>query len=584
MADDQTDDPFVTLGRRVATGAVGSTYDAPASDPYVDAGRKLATPAAAPAATPAGGSPTPADTSGEGWGATALRYGTGLIGNFAKGFTFGDPLNQVTAWLMPNSGFTELKNVADKTQKDFAAQHPLVAGGAQILGSLPTYMMGEGALRAVVPEATGGGIIGTAANLVGSAARNAAVSSAEAASTTEGSIADRLQAAKTAAETGAVLGPAGEVVGRTVGRALGGASSISTGDAALGDLAINKYKIPVTAADLTDNSLHRIANDQAAKLPFSGAIEANNQKLAAWRGAIANEMGEPGKTNFTPDVMTDAKTRIGKVFDDVANRTSIDQTNATQMVGDLGQVMHDAQSVPLSEGELKALQRQVDDIVDRTAKGNGTLSGQAYQALTRTGAPLDIAEGSRDPNVAHVAGQIRDALDDAFVRSASPEDAADLVKAKYQYRVMRTVDQLAAGSRDGSISPDAFMQKVLTASRRFDSPTGGMAYSGGGNIGELARIGKLFRAPQNSGTPDRMMVNLGVAAATGAPALLNPMYAIGAPAALAANRVGQSILRSPALAQQIIDSRLAPNLLRPPAPVPAAVGAGYNALTPYAGQ
>ena len=30
------------------------------------------------------------------------------------------------------------------------------------------------------------------------------------------------------------------------------------------------------------------------------------------------------------------------------------------------------------------------------------------------------------------------------------------------------------------------MQKVLTASRRFDAPTGGMAYTGGGNIGELA--------------------------------------------------------------------------------------------------
>jgi hypothetical protein len=367
---------------------------------------------------------------------------------------------------------------------------------------------------------------------------------------------------------------AGNVVGATatgvgtsglrVGR--GAVTDVSTADAALGQVARDKYQIPIDANDLSSNSLYRISADQASKLPFSGAKAAADAKQSAWQGAIAKEMGE-NATAFTPDVMDRAKTRIGAEFDRVARTTSIDAPSVNTMVGDLATIERDMNMV-LPTNELPKIKAQLDNIIDVASKQGGTISGQSYQALTRKGAPLDLAERSADPNVRHVAGQIRDALDDAFVRSAAPTDQAALVQAKYQYRVMRTVDQLAAKSRDGNITPEGFRQQVLSASRKFDAPTGGVAYTGGGNIGELSRIGQLMRTAPQTGTADRGLINLLALGGTGAPLLFNPAYAATVPAMLAANRVGGAYLRSGFLANQVVR-----NALQPPLPSPFTLAA-----------
>ena len=367
-------------------------------------------------------------------------------------------------------------------------------------------------------------------------------------------------AGNVAGATATGVGTAGLRIGR------GAVTDVSAADAALGQIARDKYQIPIDANDLSSNSLYRISADQASKLPFSGAKAAADAKQSAWQGAIAKEMGE-NATAFTPDVMDRAKTRIGAEFDRVAKTTSIDAPSVNTMVGDLATIERDMNMV-LPTNELPKIKAQLDNIVDVASKQGGTISGDSYQALTRKNAPLDLAERSSDPNVRHVAGQIRDALDDAFVRSASPDDQAALVQAKYQYRVMRTVDQLAAKSRDGNITPEGFRQQVLSASRKFDAPTGGVAYTGGGNIGELSRIGQLMRTPPQTGTADRGLINLLALGGTGAPLLFNPAYAATVPAMLAANRAGGAYLRSGFLANQVIK-----NALQPPLPSPFTLAA-----------
>src|SRR5262249_1342401 len=153
-------------------------------------------------------------------------------------------------------------------------------------GSLPTYVMGEGAARAAVPVLERTGAIPTVANLAGAAVRNALVSGAQGGGMTEGGLTDRAQGALRGAEFGAAAGPVGEVVGGAISpitRGLGGtAGSVSAGDAALGDLARTKYQIPVTAADLSSNQFLRTAADQSGKLPFSGATAADAAKRTAW--------------------------------------------------------------------------------------------------------------------------------------------------------------------------------------------------------------------------------------------------------------------------------------------------------------
>ena len=371
---------------------------------------------------------------------------------------------------------------------------------------------------------------------------------------------------------GAGLASAGRAVENA---AIGG---ISKGDAELGRLALDKYQIPIGAPDLTDNSLIRIGADQAGKLPFSGARPAADAKQSAWQGAIAKEMGDPNATAFTPDVMNATKTRVGQAFDNAAASTSIPPAETTTLSQGLDRIMPDASQV-LTDAELKPLQTQIDNIKDLIAKGNGTLSGEAYQALTRAKAPLDLAEGSTNPNVAHYAGMIRDHLDDAFQRSASPDVQDALSQARYQYRVMRTIDPLVAGSRDGNITPDGFMQKVLTASRRSDAPTGGMAYTGGGNIGELARIGKLMRAPPQTGTADRMLINAAAVGGTGGLAALaaHPATAVTVPLGLAVNRLAGSYLRSGATANRLIQAAL-PDAGQPNQLMDALKTSGVTAL------
>jgi hypothetical protein len=513
------------------------------------------------------------------WWQSAANYVGGLAGSFTHGLSFGldNPLDRGTAALFPGSGFAQLQQQREQQQQQFQKANPLAAGTAEVAGSIPTYMMGEGALRAAVPVVQGAGIIGTGINLVGSAVRNALVSGAQAAGTTDGSASDRLEAAKQGAITGAIVGPAADVAGAAAGKVFGVGGGVSTADANLGQLARDKYNIPITAADMSGNQFYRTATDQMSKLPFSGAAPADAAKRAAWQGAIAKQMGEDA-TAFTPDVMDRAKTRIGQTFDNVAKNTSIDTASTDTLTNvDLPKIEADMHQI-LPANEIAPIKAQLDNIVDVASKGNGTISGDSYQALTRKGAPLDRAESSNDPNVRFVAGQVRDALDDAFVRSASPADQAALVQAKYQYRVMRTVQDLAAGSRDGSISPDGFMQKVLTASRRFDAPTGGVAYTGGGDIGELARIGKLMRAAPQTGTADRWLVNSLLLGGVGGSAYLNPAYAAGVPAALTANRMAGAYLRSGAAANRVIEGALTPGMYRPSQVVAPAVAGIENAL------
>jgi hypothetical protein len=583
MADD-SDDPDVQAGRAIAGGtkASGSSATVDPDDPDVAAGRAIATVKATGDATQI---PPPSDPwwTWSGLGRNVAAAGPRIAGNVINLLSnpsanlVGYPLiaagQAAHDFFAPMLGGEKLSEEdRNALYADFADQPgnaaiktlgSIVPGGPpinpyDIKGTPTEKTVGSIAEGAGTAGVTGpGGIARATAGGVGGGTGEVAAEN----------VPDWLK--PFAGLTGNVAGATATGAGTALQRVVRGAvTDVSPADAALGQLALKKYDIPIDANDLSSNSLYRIAADQAGKLPFSGAAPAAAAKQSAWQGAIAQEMGEPGATSFTSDVMDNARTRIGGVFDQVAKNTHIDAASTDTLTNvDLPKIEADMHQI-LPTTELPKIKAQLDNIIDVASKQNGTISGDSYQALTRKGAPLDLAERSTDPNVRHVAGQIRDALDDAFVRSASPADQAALAQAKYQYRVMRTIDPLVAGSRDGNISPDAFMQKVLTASRKFDSPTGGIAYTGGGNIGELARIGKLMRAPPQTGTADRSLINLLALGGTGAPLFMNPAYAATVPAILAANRFGGAYLRSGGLA-----NRVAGNALHPPLPSPFVFGA-----------
>lgn len=483
------------------------------------------------------------------------RIAGGVVDAVGRGFSSGGDslLDRATTYLFPNSGFAKVQQQHEQLRQQFQQEHPVLNAVGEIAGSIPTYAIGEGALRAAVPITQGGGIPGAVANLAGSAVRNAAVSGAQ----TAGMGGDPV----TGAVTGAVLGPVADVVGqgaKMVGGAIKGTrGGLNVADAELGELARTKYQIPIDAADMANNQLYRTAADQSGKLPFSGATAANTAKIKAWQGGIATEMGEQGATEFTPTVLSRARDRIGQVFNGVAGRTSIGPAETATLKQDLDGVLHNAERL-LTAGEVAPLEKQIADIKALIDTNNGTLDGATYQRLTNAKSLLSKLE-RQSSNAGDLAGDIRDHIDDAFARSAPQADQSALQQARYQYRVMRTVDQLAAKSRGGDISPDAFMEKVAAQSRKFDDPLQGMAYTGGGNLGELAKIGKLMRAAPQTGTADRAAVTA-LALSPGAIAsyAMNPLYAASIPATLAANRGVGSYLRSGGLANRLIESTLRP--------------------------
>ncbi len=276
-------------------------------------------------------------------------------------------------------------------------------------------------------------------------------------------------------------------------------------------------------------------------------IEGQNEaQRVAFTRAVAGTMGEAAD-NLTPKVMSSARTRIGQVFDDVAARTGIQ--DAPSLLKNLGNVVHEA-SQAVDEGAVKPLLKQVENIGSLVDPGTKTLSGEAYQSLTRKGAPLDRAMNSADPNIRHYAGQIRNALDDALEASASPADLKALKTARLQWKNMRTIQDLAAKANiEGEITPSLLLGAVKKSYKD-------MPFSGAGEIGTLAHIGQEFlKEKPSSSTPERMLLyrlleGFGGAAAggfAGVEGVQHPVAAaLGLSSIMAGGKMTSSVLKSKA--------------------------------------
>lgn len=330
--------------------------------------------------------------------------------------------------------------------------------------------------------------------------------------------------------------------------------------AQLADLARSKYGIPIGPGQISESPMVKVADSVVNKMPFSGGTVSNAQQASAFNRAVSKVFGE-NAASITPDVMGRASTRIGDMFEDAAGKTP-------QIVGDpsfdqkILDVMTNAQ-MSLTEQQMKPLMQQFDNIVRKFQQGKGSITGEVYQELTKKGSPLWNAMKSGDPGIRDTALALRSVLDDAFERSASPEVVQMLRTARAQWKAMKTVEDLVEKSPTGDINPALLMGAVRKS-------YGDMAYGGGGDLADLARIGQQFlKAPPSSGTAERlavmnMLTKVGGVGGVAATAALNPgsiplMAAVGVPAAagyLAAAKGAGSLLRSNTLANKLIGNSL----------------------------
>lgn len=347
---------------------------------------------------------------------------------------------------------------------------------------------------------------------------------------------------------------------RAGGAAVNGlAGTVDPQTAALAGTARNAFNIPVGTGEISSNPTARFLNSVVNKLPGSGGGAHREAMQTNFNRSVANTFGED-TPRITPQVMAQARDRIGSVFEGVAQRTPVIHADP-QLATDLRTTIHNAQST-MTAGEVEPLIRQVQNIASLVDPRTNTITGEIYQNLTRRGTPLDRAMQSPNPNIRGAARDIREALDGAMERSAPQDVVDDLRQARGQWRNLRTIEPLVAKSPTGDISPALLQGRVNTSFKG----THGAAYGGGGDLKTLSDIGQRFmKEPPSSGTAERgMLMHLLGGAGAGVAGIASGELPIKAALLAAAGTAGSALLgrgvgaglRSNALTDSLINRSL----------------------------
>jgi hypothetical protein len=519
-------------------------------------------------------------SGGESNALTSLANG-GLLG-------FGNKIMAATAALKATHGnpadpmfgklFQQAETIYDQAHRTYANQHPVAdavsTGTGNALTLAPSMALGgellAPAVKALGPVGefiagqSGRGAPGVANKIVSLASRgaNGAIQGGAAGAATsqqsDRPIGDQIGAGALAGGAMSVALPEAVTAGvSALKHVMGADSGVAPEVAALAKTAVDKYGINLRTSQIKGVGDRAMAVADSERIGQGGTGYATNnaQQKTAFTKAVASTFGEDAD-KLSPEVLSRAKTRIGGVFEDVAKNTTITDVDALQTK--LGSIVHDAQQV-LPDSEVTPLLKQVENIGSTIS--DGKMSGQTYQALTRKGSALDVAQSSSNMNIRHYAGEIRDALDDALEASASPSDLKALQNARWEYKNLMTIKGIAAKANvEGEISP-ALLNGAVNISFK------NRAFAGAGDLGELAQIGQTFmKEPPNSGTAPRLahMLAGGGALADIGLAVHDPVLALklaaGAAAAAGARQGSRAVTGaynlSPSIRNRLIDSAI----------------------------
>jgi hypothetical protein len=431
----------------------------------------------------------------------------------------------------------------------------IIRGTTAGLSSVPAGM----ALGAIAPAATTASAVGGAleaapvAQAVGGAAGAASSLETDKIRQTNPMLASFIDTATSLAAAGSTAGLA----------KLLNAPGLPADVAAWAQLARERYGIPLTAADMTQVPSLRSLADVNRQLPFSGARTADQAVQDATTQAVSNTIGE-NTPRLTKSTMTDARQRMRDEFDRIGGATTVSADDP--LIADLGQIESEARSATgFTKGspmppQMGSIQNQIDNLQNIFAAHDGTIPGSVYQDLTKKGTPLYTIANNPDPVIGQYGQRIEDALFNAWERSAPPDEVANLRDTRWQYKNMKTVEPLVEKSPTGQISPNLLSGAVQ---RNFDD----LAYSGAGDLGNLADISKLFLGkPPDSGTPMR---------GTAMMALTHPLVAAATlPITIPVNQVLGRTLRSDWLADRLLQNSLG----GPRVSIPPSLGAAAAAF------
>ena len=304
--------------------------------------------------------------------------------------------------------------------------------------------------------------------------------------------------------------------------------------------------VPVDVAQATGSQFLNRTKAALSDNPFTAGKETEfiATQQSAYNKAIAKTMGEDA-TAITPDIISNAKNRLGSIYDDLYNKYGAKISG--QVYKDLASVRDDAlKTLPASEQNI--VKNIVDDIINKASENRSVLTGQQFQAQKKL---LDrlIAQNS---NVSIYAQDLKEVLLSGLKNSIkNPDDIALLKKTNTQYGNMKKIEDVVLKNEQGNISPSLLSNSLATKAKR------NALYAEDNELAKLARAGKdiLQSKVPNSGTIARL-------SAQAAPALVGgAVYgayqgdlksaAEGAALGYAAPKLAQLLLKNPQSAKYL---------------------------------
>lgn len=293
---------------------------------------------------------------------------------------------------------------------------------------------------------------------------------------------------------GAAGGGVGYGLGKGIGNVLGRVSNpIQAAITPAEQSMIGKAQamgLPLNAAQQTGSKTLRWIDSALDNLPYTSDMQAaaKGGQRDIWQRAVLGQLGENSNA-ATSDVLGSAYSRLGKSFNALSARNSVDL--GADFFDAIAKV--DASKTPFSKG----IGSVVDDALELAAKGN--ISGKEYQAVRTSLTKASKGAWANNPELGQALKTLRNALDDAASASVSPADKAAWSATRAQYKALKTIEK-AADTSDGRISP----LKLYSEVGRMN-PSGMRYGQGDQTLPDLARVGKQFVAEKlpDSGTAQR---------------------------------------------------------------------------------
>lgn len=290
------------------------------------------------------------------------------------------------------------------------------------------------------------------------------------------------------AAIGGVGGGIGQGVARGIGALMRGPKNVLTPAEQALSREAEKAGVALTPAQKTGNKFLKNVDAVLEQLPATAGKAADRQAFQAqqFTRAVTNTFGSSAD-DIGEGTMKGAKQRIGDTYQRIFAGEKID---AASFAPRLGLVKAEAVRA-LPEDKARVVANKIDDIFNKVDEG--AIDGLQYQKWRSS-------LNSSDGDTKHYLKLARAAVDDAASVSLSPGKMEEFLKANIQYKNLKTVQPLAEKSVSGFASPGLLLERVRAA-----NPD--MAFSGAGDLGRLAKVGKAFVKEQvpNSGTAQRMM-------------------------------------------------------------------------------